>query len=162
MPKFCNLEVAFMTETFFRKMDSPLHVPESGPNGAVAPSREIYAVMGDENIKAMLRDFYLKLGASAISGMFPRELVQASEKSALFFIGLLGGPPLYMQTYGPPRMRARHLPFRITDAHRREWLSCFDAVLEHPERYNFPQQHLEGFKKFLEGFSAWMVNTAAD
>ncbi|MDQ3234656.1 MAG: hypothetical protein M3Q07_22860 [Pseudobdellovibrionaceae bacterium] len=115
--------------------------------------------MGEDNIKAMLRDVYEKLGASAIAGMFPRELVRASEKSALFFIGLLGGPPVYMQTYGPPRMRARHLPFCITEAHRREWLACFYAVLEHPERYQFPEEHLEGFKRFLDGFSGWMVNT---
>ncbi|WP_141731937.1 globin domain-containing protein [Oligoflexus tunisiensis] len=151
-----------MTEKFFRKADSPLHVPDSGPGGAEPPSREIYAAMGEENIKAMLRDFYLQLGESAIAGMFPRELVRASERSALFFIGLLGGPPVYMQTYGPPRMRARHLPFRITDAHRREWLACFYRVLEQPERYQFPVEHLEGFKKFLEGFSGWMVNTAED
>lgn len=151
-----------MTNSFFRKADSPLHVPEAGPNGAEAPSGEIYAVMGDDNIKAMLRDFYKELGESAIAGMFPRELEKASEKSALFFIGLLGGPPLYMQTYGPPRMRARHLPFRITEAYRQEWLACFHKVLEHSERYQFPVEHLEGFKKFLEGFSGWMVNTADD
>lgn len=151
-----------MTKKFFRKADSPLHVPEIGPNGADAPSREIYAAMGEDKIKAMLRDFYLKLGESAIAGMFPRELVRASEKSALFFIGLLGGPPIYMQTYGPPRMRARHLPFRINEEHRLEWIRCFYAILEHPERYQFPREHLEGFKKFLDGFSRWMVNTADD
>lgn len=151
-----------MKEKFFRKADAPLHVPESGPNGAEAPSREIYGIMGDDNIKAMLRDFYEELGRSAIAGMFPRELVRASEKSALFFIGLLGGPPVYMQTYGPPRMRARHLPFRITEEHRREWLACFYRVLDQPDRYHFPKEHLEGFKKFLDGFSGWMVNTAED
>jgi hemoglobin len=151
-----------MKEKFFRKADAPIHIPESGPGAAEAPSPEIHAAMGEENIKAMLRDFYEKLGESAIAGMFPRELIKASEKSALFFIGLLGGPPIYMETYGPPRMRARHLPFRITEAHRKEWLACFYKVLEHPERYQFPLEHLEGFKRFLDGFSAWMVNTAED
>jgi hemoglobin len=151
-----------MTKKFFRKADSPLHIPDSGPGAAEAPSRDIYAAMGEDNIKAMLRDFYLQLGESAIAGMFPRELARASEKSALFFIGLLGGPPIYMETYGPPRMRARHLPFRITDAHRREWLACFYRVLEHPELYQFPKEHLEGFKRFLDGFSGWMVNTVED
>ena len=137
-----------------------MYVPESGPNGAEAPSREIYAAMGEENIKAMLRDFYLRLGESPIAGMFPKDLVAASEKSALFFIGLLGGPPLYMQTYGPPRMRARHLPFVINEDFRKVWLGCFHAVLDQPEKYGFPVEHLDGFKRFLEGFSSWMVNTA--
>jgi hemoglobin len=149
-----------MTQKFFRKAQDPMHVPDSGPGGAEAPSRLIYAAMGDDNIKAMLRDFYLKLGESAIAGMFPKDLVAASEKSALFFIGLLGGPPVYMQTYGPPRMRARHLPFKINDEFRQVWLSCFYAVLEQREKYQFPLEHLDGFKRFLEGFSGWMVNTA--
>lgn len=151
-----------MRDKFFRQAADPLHVPQSGPNEAVAPSPDMYAIMGDANIKAMLRDFYEELGRSSIAGMFPAELVPASEKSALFFIGLLGGPPLYMQAYGPPRMRARHLPFRITEAHRHEWLACFFRVLEHPERYQIPEEHLPGFKNFLESFSAWMVNTVAD
>ncbi|RZA13073.1 MAG: bacitracin resistance protein BacA [Proteobacteria bacterium] len=85
----------------------------------------VYDIMGEENIKAMLRDFYRLLGTSQISAMFPKDLDTASEKSALFFIGLMGGPPIYHQTYGPPRMRARHIPFRITDEFRKEWLRCF-------------------------------------
>jgi hemoglobin len=75
-------------------------------------------------------------------------------------VGLLGGPPLYHQRHGNPMMRARHLPFPITPAAREEWLACFDRVLAHaPERYDFPPQHLPGFRAFLRDFSLWMVNT---
>lgn len=147
---------------FFRTAADLMLVPEGGPGAAEAPSREIYGLMGADQIKAMLRDFYLQLGASEIAGMFPKDLVRASEKSALFFIGVLGGPPLYMETYGPPRMRARHMPFRITPEFQQVWLRCFYSVLENPERYDFPAPHLEGFKRFLAGFSGWMVNTPAD
>src|SRR5262249_59956033 len=43
---------------------------------------------------------------------------------------------------------------------RREWLACFDRVLERaPERYAFPTEHLPGFRRFLRDFSLWMVNT---
>ena len=60
-------------------------------------------------------------------------------------------------------MRARHLPFRITPEARAQWLACFDRVLaDAPARYGFPAQHLPGFRAFLDGFSLWMVNTAAD
>ena len=79
----------------------------------------------------------------------------------MFFVGLLGGPPLYLQKYGSPRMRARHLPFEIDENARQVWLRCFDNVLKDAVvKYGFPEQHLAGFKDFLRSFSAWMVNKA--
>ena len=127
------------------------------------PSREIYYAMGEANIYLMLEDFYLELEKSSIRHLFPANMVDASKKSAAFFVGLLGGPPLYHQLYGPPMMRARHMPFVIDEAARQEWLRCFDHILKNnaEEKYNFPQQHLDGFRAFLVGFSGWMVNTAS-
>jgi hemoglobin len=117
--------------------------------------------MGEENIFAMMRDFYLELEKSSVSHLFPKDMMAAADRSAAFFVGLLGGPPLYHQLYGNPMMRARHMPFVIDEAARIEWLRCFSLVLEDaPIRYNFPAQHLLGFWAFLEGFSTWMVNTA--
>ena len=84
----------------------------------------------------------------------------ASHKSAAFFVGLLGGPPLYHQRYGNPMMRARHMRFAVTPSAREEWLQCFERVLAiAPERYRFPGEHLPGFRAFLSEFSLWMVNT---
>lgn len=142
-------------------MDSLPYVPSIDPSRIAGPSREIYAVMGEANIFAMLADFYAELEKSAIRDLFPSDMRAASEKSAAFFVGLLGGPPLYQQRYGAPMMRARHLPFPINETARQEWVACFERVLARaPERYNFPAEHLEGFRAFLQGFSAWMVNRA--
>lgn len=137
------------------------YVPPGGPPRVSAPSPEIYTAMGEANIFAMLADFYQQLAESEIRGMFPRDMERASRKSAAFFVGLLGGPPLYQQKYGSPMMRARHTPFPIDEAARRVWLACFDAVLaDAPQKYNFPAEHLPTFRDFLVGFSGWMVNTA--
>ncbi len=135
-------------------------VPPQGPNAAPAPSREIYGRMGEANVFAMLRAFYAELERSEIRPMFPADMVAASEKSAAFFVGLLGGPPLYQQRYGAPMMRARHLPFPIDEHARQVWLRCWEPVLAAaPERFAFPREHLEGFRNFLVGFSGWMVNS---
>lgn len=140
-------------------IDREIYVPPGGPPPTERPDPEIFAQMGQESIYQMLEDFYLELGQSAISQMFPKDLVAASQKSAAFFVGLLGGPPLYHQQYGSPMLRARHMPFVIDDASRVVWLECFDKVLaDAPEKYNFPAQHIEGFRSFLYGFSTWMVN----
>ena len=141
----------------------PIYTPPSGPPRVTAPSPEIYAAMGLDAIVQMLEDFYRELEHSSIRAMFPSDMVAASRKSAAFFVGLLGGPPLYHQLYGNPAMRARHLPFPIDETARQEWLRCFDVVLaDAPARYNFPAEHLADFRAFLDGFSVWMVNTAPE
>lgn len=137
-----------------------IYVPPGGPPRVAGPSPEIYARMGEANIFAMLADFYRELEQSSLRAMFPADMEAASQKSAAFFVGLLGGPPLYHQRYGNPAMRARHLPFVIDEAARQEWLACFDQVLARAVAdYNFPAEHLAGFRNFLNGFSSWMVNS---
>lgn len=139
-----------------------MYVPPGGPPQGIAPSREVYRLMGEENIFRMCRDFYAEIGRSTIRELFPEDLPAASEKIAAFLVGLLGGPPLYQQRYGDPMMRARHLAFAINEAARQEWLRCFRVVLaDAPQKYGFPAEHLAGFDRFLEGFSAWMVNRAS-
>ena len=115
--------------------------------------------MGEDNIYRMMSDFYRELGQSEVGHLFPKDLEAASRKSAAFFIGLLGGPPIYVEKYGSPRMRARHLPFEIDQQAREVWLACFARILEGADvKYSFPPQHLQGFKDFLVSFSGWMVN----
>jgi hemoglobin len=130
------------------------------PRSIPAPSREIYGLMGEANIYRMLEDFYKELERSSVRGLFPRDMIAASRRSAAFYVGLLGGPPQYHERYGDPMMRARHLRFPINRAARDEWLACFERVLANaPEKYDFPAQHLDGFRVFLQGFSLWMMNT---
>lgn len=135
-------------------------IPPVNPGQVPQPSPEIYATMGEANIFQMLADFYGELEQSSIRHLFPPNMVKASQKSAAFFVTILGGPPLYQQRYGAPRMRARHMPFAIDYAGRQEWLDCFFRVLEDaPNKYNFPVEHLPVFRDFLTHFSEWMVNT---
>lgn len=138
-----------------------MYVPPIDPRSIVAPSREIFDAMGEENIVRMIEDLYVELEQSSIRPMFGANMRHGAERSAAFFVGLLGGPPRYYERYGNPMMRARHMPFVIDPAARDVWLACFDRVLEKAvDRYAFPAQHLPGFRAFLSGFSMWMVNTA--
>jgi hemoglobin len=140
-----------------------VYVPPIDPAQIPAPSRDIYGRMGEDNIRRMMEDLYAELERSSLRPLFPADMVAASHKSAAFFVGLLGGPPLYHQRYGNPMMRARHMAFTITPRARVEWLTCFERVLSRAtERYRFPAEHLAGFRTFLHGFSLWMVNTADD
>ena len=142
-------------------MEPVIYTPPGGPPQGPGPNSEIYGLMGEANIFRMILDFYKELEKSGIRPLFPPNMDEASKKSAAFFVTILGGPPLYFEKYGPPRMRARHLRFEIDERARQVWLGCFEKTLEGADvKYQFPQQHLEGFKDFLKSFSAWMVNKA--
>lgn len=143
-------------------MNREIHVPPMSPGAIPAPSKEIFSAMGEDNIHRMLEAFYRELDRASpgLRALFPADLVAASRRSAAFYVGLLGGPPRYHERHGNPMMRARHLPFEIDEARRQEWLACFNRILDRAvEEFSFPAVHLAGFRHFLEGFSAWMVNT---
>ena len=142
-----------------RQPNHPIYIPPDGPPQGLHLSPAIYAAMGSENIFKMLADFYLELEKSPIRSLFPENMLEASEKSAAFFVSILGGPPLYQQKYGHPRMRQRHLPFQIDENARQIWLMCFKKILERAENYSFPPEHVESFGNFLDKFSLWMVNS---
>ena len=142
-------------------MERVIYTPPGGPPPGPGPSKEIYGLMGEANIFRMMSDLYKEIEKSNIRHLFPADMEEASRKSALFFVTILGGPPLYAQKFGPPRMRARHIPFEIDERARQTWLACFERTLEGADvKYNFPLEHLQGFKDFLKSFSAWMVNKA--
>jgi len=135
------------------------YVPPGGPPQR-GPSRELYGRMGRGNIFRMLEAVYAELEKSELRPMFPDDMKMASRRSALFFVGIMGGPPLYNELIGPPRMRQRHLPFRIDEHARQVWLGCFRKAMENAEaEFGFPPEHLPDFLAFLEAFSGWMVNT---
>src|SRR6476660_1877052 len=120
------------------EMERVIYTPPTGPPQGPGPSNEIYALMGEANIFRMMSDLYKELEKSEVRHLFPPDMEEASKKSAMFFVTLLGGPPLYLQKYGSPRMRARHLPFEIDENARQVWLACFEKVLQDADvKYHF-------------------------
>ena len=47
-----------------------------------------------------------------------------------YLSGWLGGPPLFESQYGHPRLRARHLPYKVTKSMRDQWMFCMDQALD--------------------------------
>ena len=149
----------YPSEQFKRGPEDEIFIPLGGPPQVPPPSPQIYAAMGEKNILRMCEDFYVAIEETEIRPMFQENIREASQKLAAFLVFRLGGPPLYQQKYGPPRLRERHLPFRINEKSRQIWLATFQKTLtDADKKYNFPMQHMASFWMFLEEFSAWMVN----
>lgn len=57
-------------------------------------------------------------------------LDDARQKLFMFLSGWLGGPQLYIEKYGHPRLRQRHMPFAIGELERDQWMQCIDQAMQ--------------------------------
>jgi len=75
--------------------------------------------------------------ALGIRKLHAADLQGATDKLFKFLTGWMGGPQLYVDQYGHPMLRRRHMPFAIGDTERDQWLLCMnhalDDVVEDPE-----------------------------
>jgi hemoglobin len=67
--------------------------------------------------------------AATIRAMHPSDLSSSREKLFQFLSGWTGGPQLYIEQHGHPRLRQRHLPFVINDDARDAWMHCMTLAI---------------------------------
>ena len=96
--------------------------------------RTLYDRLGGEaGVRALVDRFYDHMDtlpeAALIRALHPSSLKTSRDKLHWFMVGWLGGPPLYVQRFGHPRLRARHLPFPIGDAEAEQWMLCMRKAL---------------------------------
>lgn len=90
-----------------------------------------YDRLGPENLKLLVERFYdLVFTNEEIKHLFKTDKEVIKEKQRMFLTQFLGGPPLYTEKYGHPRMRARHMPHPISQENAVAWLSCMAAALK--------------------------------
>lgn len=94
------------------------------------PGGSLYDRIGPDALAALVSRFYALVARDPqLSPIFPADLTLTAEKQLAFLTGFLGGPPLYHERFGHPRLRARHLPFPITPERAQAWLACMNAAL---------------------------------
>ncbi|MHB8453882.1 MAG: group II truncated hemoglobin [Acidiferrobacterales bacterium] len=89
---------------------------------------------GAPMLRALVSRFYevmdLLPEAYGIRKLHPADLSGSRDKLFMFLSGWLGGLQLYVKRFGHPRLRARHLPFAISEAERDQWLMCMQQAVE--------------------------------
>jgi len=98
-------------------------------------TKTLYELMGGEaGIRGLVNRFYDNMDtypeASKVRAIHPETLDVSRDKLFMFLSGWSGGPALYVQTYGHPRLRQRHMPFPIGGPERNEWLWCMFKALD--------------------------------
>lgn len=90
----------------------------------------LFERLGEENLQKLVYRFYdLVFADEQIAHLFKTDKDAIREKQRLFLTQFLGGPPLYSEKYGHPKLRARHLPHPITEQDAAAWLSCMSAAI---------------------------------
>ncbi|MBZ0104227.1 MAG: group II truncated hemoglobin [Sulfuricella denitrificans] len=83
---------------------------------------------GDELIRRLVDRFYDLMDEDpdyyGIRKMHAKDLTEARNKLFMFLSGWTGGPQLYMEKFGHPRLRQRHMPFVIGEDERDQWMAC--------------------------------------
>ena len=91
-------------------------------------------VGGEQGIRNLVKRFYELMDtlpeAFAVRKLHAADLSGSEEKLFMYLTGYLGGPQLYVEKHGHPRLRQRHLPFSIASAERDQWLLCMRQALD--------------------------------
>ncbi|MGV8891629.1 MAG: group II truncated hemoglobin [Burkholderiaceae bacterium] len=93
-----------------------------------------YARLGGEaGIRALVARFYTLMDelpeAYAVRRIHPESLKGSAESLFEFLSGWFGGPSLYIQKNGHPRLRMRHAPYAVGPVERDEWMLCMSQAL---------------------------------
>lgn len=95
----------------------------------------LYEMLGGETgVRSLVDRFYDLMDSSAeaakIRAFHAKSLRQSREKLFMFLSGWSGGPQVYVERFGHPRLRMRHMPFSIGELERDQWLWCMNKALE--------------------------------
>lgn len=89
---------------------------------------------GEVKLRALIDRFYdlmdLEAEFAAIRKLHPTDLSHSREKLFMFLSGWMGGPGLYVERYGHPMLRVRHLQFAIGTVERDQWMRCMIQAME--------------------------------
>ena len=103
-------------------------------NQAPAATTPYERLGGDAVVRTLVDRFYdlmdLEPDFADLRRAHGSDLTDARDKLYRFLSGWLGGPDLYIQRFGHPRLRARHLPFAIGVRERDQWLACMSQALD--------------------------------
>lgn len=125
-------------------------------------SAAAFELMGGEaGVRALVDAFYDRMSLDErfadLLALHPVPLDGSRDKLYWFLCGWMGGPDHYIERFGHPRLRARHLPYPIASRERDQWLLCMAEAMAD---VSVPQPL---FDRLLESFSStadWMRNRA--
>ena len=121
------------------------------------PDDEVYATIGEEGFRRLVAAFYRQIPGDAILGpMYPAtDLAGAEERLRDFLIFRFGGPAVYIERRGHPRLGMRHGPFPIDRAARDRWILLMDNAFAET---GLPAEAEATLRGFFEHVATFLIN----
>ena len=92
------------------------------------------ALGGEGKVRQLVDRFYdlmdLEPQFAGVRKLHPASLDGSRDKLHWFLCGWLGGPNHYIERFGHPMLRARHLPYAIGIAERDQWMACMMLAMQ--------------------------------
>ena len=116
---------------------------------------------GEPVLQQLVTRFYdlmeLQVEYAALRASHGSDLSGAREKLFWFLCGWMGGPNHYTERFGHPRLRMRHMPFRIGIRERDQWLACMTQAMQET---GVPEPLCAQLQASFFQTANWMVNQA--
>jgi len=121
-------------------------------------TRTLYErIGGEEKLRSLVQSFYQYMDelseAKKVRDMHAPNLKGAEDKLFMFLSGWMGGPSLFIEKFGHPRLRQRHINFVIDESARDQWMLCMkhavDDVVEEKELRDELIEALYGVADFM-------------
>lgn len=95
------------------------------------PFQTVYDRIGEEKIKLLCDNFYKEVANTPpLRSLYPEDLDPAKERLFLFLLQVFGGPQTYSEQRGHPRLRMRHLQWKIDAKMRTHWLNAMFTAMD--------------------------------
>jgi len=108
-------------------------IVDSVGEGAQTQPSAFEQMGGEAAVRALVDRFYdlmdLSLEFRGLRALHPSALDASRDKLFWFLCGWLGGPQHYVERFGHPMLRARHMPYQIGIAERDQWLRCMGQAM---------------------------------
>ena len=89
---------------------------------------------GDAGVGQLCDRFYELMDTTShfaeLRAMHPADLQGSRDKLYMFLSGWMGGPDLFVEKFGHPRLRGRHMHFAIGAQERDQWVACMVLAME--------------------------------
>lgn len=114
-------------------LQDPSSPSSDSQDAATRPATAYEWLGGEARVRSLVDRFYdlmdLEPGYTELRAAHGPALDDARDKLFWFLSGWLGGPSLYIERFGHPRLRARHMPFRIGIKERDQWVACMAQAM---------------------------------
>lgn len=116
----------------------------------------LYPRIGEASLQELAKNFYKEVGKiPELRSLYPEDLEAAERRIYLFLVQVLGGPQTYSEERGHPRLRMRHMQWKIDSKMRAHWMN---AMLHTVDKVLLEQEVREELLSYFTQVANAMIN----